>query len=198
MTRIILIGGKAKSGKDTCARFFKEYFNQRNQDVLIIHYSDLLKFICTNYFNWNGVKDEHGRELLQRIGTDIVRKQYPTFWSSFVIFMVNLFKNTWDYVIIPDARFPDEIDGWKENAAGIEDIFYIRVERPGFDNGLSDARRKHESEVALDNYPYDCKIINDSDVSLDQLRNECRYICSWIHENLPLPSPDVSKIRRDF
>ena len=59
--KIILISGKARHGKDSLATFMKEDLERRNKKVLIAHYADLLKFICTNYFNWDGKKNVEGR-----------------------------------------------------------------------------------------------------------------------------------------
>ena len=70
--RIIAISGHAQNGKDTTANIIKKHLEERGDKVLIVHYADLLKFICTKYFDWDGQKDEKGRHLLQYIGTDII------------------------------------------------------------------------------------------------------------------------------
>ena len=63
--------------------------------------------------------------------------------------------------MIPDCRFPNEVEVMKSNF----DTIHIRVVRPNFDSPLSDEQKKHPSETALDNYPYDELITNDSNVS---------------------------------
>ena len=64
-TRVITISGKARSGKDTTALLLKEALEKKGYRVLITHYADLLKFVCKEYFGWNGEKDEEGRTLIQ-------------------------------------------------------------------------------------------------------------------------------------
>ena len=63
--RVIAISGKGESGKDTIAKMLKQQLEEQNYKVMIIHFADVLKFVCRQYFNWNGEKDEHGRTLLQ-------------------------------------------------------------------------------------------------------------------------------------
>lgn len=161
--KVICISGKARHGKDTVAEMLQSHLEQEwGFSVLIIHYADLLKWLCEKYFGWDGKKDNAGRTLLQHVGTDVVRKQNPNYWVDFVISFVSLFKDEWDYVIIPDCRFPNEVDCWKSTDF---DTFYFRVERPDYHNGLSEEQKAHPSETALDTYEPDLKILNDGDLS---------------------------------
>lgn len=157
MTKFICISGKAQHGKDTSAQMFYDQFVALNKKVLTVHYADLLKFICKSYFGWDGKKDEAGRTLLQRVGTDVVRKQEPDYWVNFVVSIVQLFPDEWEYIIIPDCRFPNEIETLK--MAGF-DVAHVRVVRPDFDNGLTKEQQSHISETALDEYKADYVLTN--------------------------------------
>lgn len=162
---VICISGKAGSGKDTVADFLKDILESREKSVVIFHYADLLKFICSKYFGWDGKKDEQGRTLLQYVGTDVVRKKYPGFWVSFFNDFIELFYDQWDYIIVPDCRFPNEIwgvlvpDGKKD----YKGVYKLRIERPGYDNGLTEEQKQHPSETSLDNETFDYTIINEGD-----------------------------------
>lgn len=171
MTRIICIGGKAQHGKDTSAKMFFEELSKDNR-VLIVHYADLLKFICKTYFGWDGNKDEQGRTLLQHVGTEVVREQIPDYWVDFVIKLVNLFPNEWDYIIIPDTRFPNELHKWNE--AGYEST-YVKVIRENFITPLTSEQQKHRSEIALDNETPDYILYNTSTV--EDLKIQVQEIC---------------------
>lgn len=156
--KIYCISGKAQHGKDTLAGFMLEALENRGKSILIFHYADLLKFICKQYFGWDGVKDGYGRHLLQEIGTDVIRTKNPDYWAMFAVGLFRLFEGQWDYVLIPDCRFPNEIDKLKE--AGF-DVTHIRVKRPGFDNGLTLEQQRHPSEIALDDVAPDQIWLND-------------------------------------
>lgn len=62
MKKVICISGKAQHGKDTTATILKAALEGRNNKVLIFHYADLLKYLCKEYFGWNGEKDELNKE----------------------------------------------------------------------------------------------------------------------------------------
>lgn len=156
--KIIAISGKAQHGKDTTAGFLKSALEADGYKVQVAHYADLLKYICKQFFGWNGQKDDAGRHILQYVGTDVIRTQKPDFWVDFIISMAELFPDTWDYLLIPDCRFPNEIDRIK--SVGL-DMVHLRVVRENFTSPLSQEQQAHPSETALDNTTPDYWIIND-------------------------------------
>lgn len=170
--KVIAISGKAQNGKDTTASFLKEMLEADGYKVLIAHYADLLKYICRQFFGWDGKKDDAGRHILQYVGTDIIREKEPDFWVDFIVSMIELFPNDWDYVLIPDCRFPNEIDRLK--AAGV-DMVHLRVVRANFKSPLSAEQQQHPSETALDNVEPDYYIKNSG--SLQDLRET---ITQWL------------------
>lgn len=155
--KVCCISAKARHGKDTAAEGLKYYLESKGQRVLITHFADLLKFICTKFFNWNGLKDEAGRTLLQYIGTDVVGAKNSAYWAEFIVSVLKMFENEWDYVLIPDCRYPVEV----ATVERVFDTIVLRVERPNFDNGLTAAQKSHPSEVDMDNYPFDAILDND-------------------------------------
>lgn len=162
LPKVILISGHAQNGKDTAARAIKEAMESKGRRVLIAHFADLVKYTCKTFFGWNGEKDDYGRTLLQRVGTDLVRSSDPDFWVKFIVNMLTFFKSEWDYVIIPDTRFPNEISGLEK--AGFK-VKHIRVVRYPFDNGLTDTQKTHPSETALDTVVPDEILLNNGDLN---------------------------------
>lgn len=159
--KIICISGKAQHGKDTSADMLKSFMDLDGRKARIIHYADLLKFICKSWFDWNGEKDDYGRSLLQRVGTDIIRMRDPDYWVDFVAGFLKLFPDEWDYVIIPDCRFPNEIRVMKSNF----DTIHCRVVRNNFNSPLRIEQQNHISETALDNLEPDYVFHNTSDLT---------------------------------
>lgn len=157
--KVICISGKAQHGKDTTSAILEAELVSAGYKTVVIHYADLLKFICTTYFNWDGKKDVEGRHLLQHVGTDVVRKQDPSFWADFVTRLIKVFKHEWDFVIIPDCRFPNELSCFAE--AGIDSI-HVRVVRPTFKSPLTEEQQQHPSETSLDDVIPDVLLLNTS------------------------------------
>lgn len=170
--RVIAISGKAQHGKDTTAGFLKSKLEEWGGKVLTVHYADLLKFICRTFFYWNGKKDDAGRHILQYVGTDVIRTQRPDFWVDFVVDMLKLFPDEWDYVLIPDCRFPNEIEVLKKSNI---DTVHLRVIRNNFKTPLTEEQQKHLSETALDNVTPDYYIYNRG--TLDELN---QAVSDWV------------------
>lgn len=160
--RIILISGSAGSGKDTAGEILRENFEADGYKVLVTHFADLVKYVAANFYGWNGVKDIHGRSVLQFVGTDIVRKWKEDYWVDFLIDMLRLFGYSYDYVLIPDARFPNEVSKIKETWP---DTIHLRVERAAFKTHLTDEQLMHESETALARVMPDFWVHNDGDLT---------------------------------
>lgn len=174
--KIILISGKAQNGKDTTAEILHRQLASDGNRVLITHYADLLKFICRNYFGWNGKKDDAGRQMLQYVGTDVIRKKNPTLWVDFVSMILGYFHENWDYVIIPDCRFPNEVTTLSDSGF---DTIHVRVTRENFASPLTKEQQQHPSETALDDMIPDFYIDNSG--TLQDLTNT---ITKWIKGDL--------------
>jgi len=169
--KVITISAKAQNGKDLSAQLIKDELENKGERVLIAHYGDLLKYICKTFFEWDGNKDEEGRTLLQYVGTDQIRKKYPDYWVNFIAGILKIFPNDWDYVLIPDCRFPNEVQIMKDNF----DTTSIKIVRPNFDNGLTVEQKEHSSETALDNYRnFDYIVVNDG--TINELRNSLKQL----------------------
>lgn len=156
--KVVLVSAKAEHGKDYAAEVMKQELEGRGKKVLVAHYADLLKWVCKQFFSWNGEKDEEGRSLLQRVGTEKIRSVYPYYWSGFLQSILKCFPDEWDYVIIPDVRFPDEIEVMQEF-----DCVSVRVIRDNFETSLTAEQQSHASETSLDDWDFDVVLHNHSD-----------------------------------
>lgn len=159
--KIICISGKAQHGKDSTAGFMKDFLEFEGKKVLIAHYGDLVKYICKTFFDWDGKKDEAGRTLLQVVGTERIRNNgAPNYWVAFIKDILTFFPDEWDYVLIPDCRFPNEVEYLRGHGF---DVTHIRVVRENFESPLTEEQQRHPSETALDEYGQDILLINRGD-----------------------------------
>lgn len=81
--------------------------------------------------------------------------------------MLEMFDDEWDYVLIPDCRFPNEFEVLAFYGF---DVNLVRVNRPAYMSCLTDFQQEHPSETALDDYPWDWVIKNDG--TIEDLRAE--------------------------
>lgn len=176
--KIIAISGKAGVGKDTTAGFLKEYLEEQNERVIIVHYGDLVKYVCKTFFNWNGLKDEAGRTLLQKVGTDKIRAINPDFWTNFVRDILKAFNDEWDVVLIPDVRFPNELECLGE----LGEVTFLNIISDIHYADLTDEQKRHPSETALDHAISDYCLVNNYR-TLDEYRKMVRLFAD-MHEKI--------------
>ena len=160
--RIVLISGKARSGKDVTAKIIEDYLLKAGKRVLITHYADFLKEFCRVNYGYRGIKDTADRYILQHVGTDIVRKNNPDAWVNIMVELLKGVQTEFDFVLIPDVRFENEIDVIKKN---FNDVFCLDIVRNNFNNGLTISQKSHPSEMGLPECDFDKIIYNDGDLS---------------------------------
>lgn len=175
---MILVGisGKAESGKTTFANLLKENFKEKGQKVMLINYGDMVKYIACQYYNWSGNKDEEGRTLLQKIGTERGRNIDSLIWIQMVEKIINICSRDYDIAIIADCRFPNEFERWEERNIEIKKIL---VERVNHNNKLTPEQREHPSETSLDHYDNWDFLVNN-DATLEDLERRVNTIATLI------------------
>ena len=163
----ILISGKARSGKDTIAKYLIEQYGYTRWA-----FADKLKECIYKYSDWDGEKDEKGRKLLQSVG-QAFREYDKDNWIK--VLAKDIVEYIQDYhflsyfnIVISDVRFINEIETFKNlmlEAFDENNIKFrtIRIDRP-IENDNAEWH-KDISEIDLDNYKdFDYIITNDSDI----------------------------------
>lgn len=159
----ILISGKAGHGKDTVAKMIKKELENKGQTVLIIHFGDPVKWFAREYYNWDGNKDEHGRNLLQYIGTEMMRHYDKFYWGRMISEFIAA-NHDFDWAIIPDWRFFSERESiQRENRP----VYSVRVSRfngiePYINPNMTEQQLQHISETELDDCAFDFYLTNDT------------------------------------
>ena len=113
---IILIAGRAESGKSTMAECLKKEYEKQNKKVIISPYTKYLKNYIENITNKKITEENKPRDLLQRISSEIIKTKLgkKNFFIDRQIEDIEIYSYFAEIIIIPDVRFPDEIDIIKE------------------------------------------------------------------------------------
>lgn len=160
---IIGIIGKLQAGKTTCSDFIKKNL-PKDTKFEKVSFGDSLKEmilkaeICTREELW-GTKTQFSRFMLQKIGTEIFRKQVDdNFWiNKMMSKLVNIREKIGvdSIIVIDDVRFQNEAD----LVLSFKDGILIRIIRPEIQRlNIED---KHDSEVKQDLIKSNFEIIND-------------------------------------
>lgn len=161
--KIFVICGKARAGKDTFCSLIRSYYKEQNIKTINLQFSSYIKEYAKKIANWDGDDTDKPRELLQELGTEVIRKKIdPLFFVKRIIGDIKVYSNYFDVITISDARAKVELDLIKEN---FDNVCIIKVVRPNFDNGLTKKQQQHFTETDLDDYEkFDYTIINDGTI----------------------------------
>ena len=175
--KIIILSGKARSGKDEVADIIVEHY--KNKKVKKLSYAYYLKQYVKHISNWNGSEEDKPRDLLQSIGIDLIKNKIDNkLLINRVIEDIKVYSYFYDIIVITDARLIDEVEDIKRI---FNDVVSIRINR-NIDNNLTNSEKNHITEIGLDNYNnFDCVINNNDNYTnlknsvnevLEELNNE--------------------------
>ena len=165
--KIVVIGGKAKSGKTTFGKYLKEHFKGYGYKPCMMHLTEPLYSYARNYFDWDGLERDKPREFLQKVGIEIIQDKMGKrdFLLNRTFEDIEILSNYFDCFIITDARLIHEFEAFKDH---FDDVITIKVEREHYNNDLSEDEKKHRTEVELDSYrDFDFIILNEGLKDLD-------------------------------
>ena len=177
MGKIYVIAGKARHGKDTTAIAIRKAY--KDKKVINLAYANYIKEFAKKISNWDGKEETKPRELLQTLGTDIVRDKIDKdFFVKRLCDDIRVYSYYFDIITISDARFPNEIDIPKNL---FDNVISIKVVRNHFESPLTLKQQNHATETALDNYnDFDFVLMNDGtiedlEVKVEQLVKKVEY-----------------------
>lgn len=172
--KIIILCGKARAGKDTTAIFLEQLYD----NMIWLQYGSYIKEYAKKISNWDGSEETKPRELLQQLGTNIIRKEIDEkFFIKKMIDDIKVYSFFFNTIIISDARFKIEIDDIKNE---FDNVVAVHIVRPNFDNGLTEEQKKHPSEIDLDDYnKFDYELINNG--TLEDLKTKIERLVEVIN-----------------
>jgi len=168
--KIYFISGKAQHGKTTTGSIIKDEYEKRGKKVAVTLYARYLKDYAKSFFGWDGREETKPRELLQQLGTDIIRGKLnkQEFFVNRMIEDIEILSYFFDVIIVDDVRIEIEIEKPKRV---FDNITCIEIIRDNFDNGLTDKQKHNLTEIGLDNYhKFDYTVYNDG--SIDDLKSK--------------------------
>jgi len=165
----VLVSGKAGSGKTTFSIFLKELLVEKGYRAVVKSFAYPIKQVA-QVFNWDGIKDEKGRKLLQQLGK--VGREYneDTFAKILVNTVINNL-NIPEVIIVDDWRFPNEYEYIAKY--GMFSVISARIHKDKLDNSSTDV-----SETSLDSYVFELDIDNNN--TLDNLLNTAKDVAVYI------------------
>ncbi|MFA5407905.1 MAG: hypothetical protein WC343_03940 [Bacilli bacterium] len=167
--KIYFISGKARHGKTTTANLIKDEYERIGKRVAITSYAKYIKEYARSFFGWDGREETKPRELLQHLGTEIIRQKLnmPHFFVDRMIQDIKIMAYFFDVIIIDDARFEIEIEIPK---SVFSNVTSIKLVRENFDNGLDEDEENHLTEISLDNYSKFDYVIKNNGLVKDLLK----------------------------
>lgn len=173
-SKIYLLSGKARSGKNEVAKIIEEYY--KDKKCICLSYSYYLKDYVKRITGWDGSEATKPRDFLQQVGIELIKEQIDSqLLIRRLVEDIKVFSYFYDIIIITDARLVNEIEIPK---ATFENITTIRVIR-NKDNELTDNQKQHLTETDLDNYETFDYIINNN--SYDALKSEVYQILDEVN-----------------
>lgn len=164
---IILVSGKAGSGKDTFYELASEMI-----DAHRLAYADGVKDVA-RFMGWDGIKDDNGRSLLITIGESARNYIGELVWINKVIDKINLIfgYNENATIIITDCRHPNEITKIRELYPSTS----VRMTGRASDLGEN---ASNISETDLDDFEFDFYIDNSG--TKEELKTKVRGVLDAI------------------
>lgn len=166
--KIYVIGGKAKSGKNTFGKFLREELKEYGYHPCVMHITEPLYSYARNYFEYDEQTDKKPREFLQKMGTEIIKEKLNKkfFLLDRLSEDIEILSNFFDVFIITDARLKIEFEELKNR---YEDVVSIKIERENYDDELTNEEKEHITETEIATYQdFDYKIKNTSILTLKE------------------------------
>lgn len=177
--KILALGGYSGSGKSTCAEILCSEVIAPDRVCGVESFADAIKEVAEDYFLWDGKKGPKGRKLLQHLG-DVGREYNRDLWVDITIRSIK--EQGFDYCIIDDVRYPNEISRVKD-AFGEHNCVFAWIARS------SKKASEHSSESSLSPKNFELTITNTTKKMLVTKLEELLTVISkkeneWIKDHM--------------
>ena len=177
---IICTCGKARSGKSMVAKYIYDKYKNDGYSVIISPYTKYLKQYISDITGWDKSDNNKPRDLLQSLSKDLIKGKLnnKNFFINRQLEDIDFYSYFFDVIIVPDVRFPREIEVLREK---YNKVVSIGIVRDNYDSDLTDSEKQDETETSLDNYyDYDYVLYN---TNKDKLKKDTYKIIEKIGGN---------------
>ncbi len=164
---LYLIGGKARSGKDTLANLIAKQYQKAFKKTAILHMTEPLDELCKNYFGWDGKEETKPRELMQQLGIEIIREKMneKDLLKRHLVDKIEILSSFFEVIVVADLRLIEEFSYLKARYPKAIQIHLLREK----ENGLLENEKQHLTERDLEQpYAYDYVLQNTTLESLEE------------------------------
>ncbi len=179
---VVLISGRAGTGKTTAAKFMSAYLDHPYSIAnAVVPFASSLKNIA-KVLGWDGNKDDKGRKFLIDLGA-VGREYDKDCWCKQTEVLIENFCPDASVILIDDWRFPNEFEFFQKS--NYYQTFTVRIYSPERELLKGTQFYNDLSETSLPEYDvehfYDYTIINKS--TLLNFESNCKAIISDIIKN---------------
>ena len=177
MEKVILICGKAESGKKEFAKILEKELAKNEFTSFTFPVTYFFKELLKKQYGWDGKKDKAGRDLLQKIGEEWNNKS-PGFWATLSCELLTSLELDYDVFLVTGVRRKEEIKTFKKKFKTIA-VNVVKHERK---TTLTKEQEEHESENELQDYKFDYVIEHKTKQELNELAKEFITKFVWSKE----------------
>lgn len=166
MEKLIVLSGKARSGKDTVTRILIDYY--KNKKSITVSFAYYLK----DYLRRMGLYQEENkpRRLMQEFGLHLKEKMGSKFFINRLLEDIKVLEEYYDVIIVTDARLKEEMISLKEKYPQMKSM---RIVRENYDNGLSETEKNDITEMDLDDFSFFDYVVYNNNTLEEQIRRYC-------------------------
>lgn len=181
---IIMLSGKARSGKDTIAEIIRHEFelgiitedNAFKSPVAVLGIADMLKAVSKRNHDYEG--KAVNRKVLLDVGDEMRSHDKDIFIRPLLSFVEVYREMGYMVSVITDTRYENEYEMMNKYSVGFP--YVIRVESENGHNGVEDYTKEHPSEQLDFDYDFLLNVEKLNKETYPMLVNEVRRILSQI------------------
>ena len=168
--KLYLIAGKAQTGKDTTAQYIARFCQESHLKHINLQIMYYLKHYVMQTSDWDGSEETKPRQLLQHLGTTIIRQEIDEkLFIRRIDEDIQVYSRFFDFITVSDVRLSLEIDYLKNKYPQAKTILLLR------DASKTKENTQHITETDLERHE-NFDFVIDNNGTLSELEAKVRDI----------------------